>query len=78
MTWRDRAACAGMDVRVFYTLQPAKAKAICARCPVRAECLAVAMFFERDALRRHGVWGGLTPGERERLAGGRKITVVNS
>lgn len=37
-----------------------QAKAICATCPVRAECLAVAV----AAGERHGVWGGLTSDER--------------
>lgn len=41
-----------------------EAKAICQTCPVRAECLAVAL--EED--HRDGIWGGLT--ERERIKGG--------
>ena len=41
----------------------AKAKAICGRCPVRAGCLAHAL----DHKIAHGVWGGLTPTERDRL-----------
>lgn len=46
------------------------AKAICATCPVIAECLDYAL----SAGERHGVWGGLTEAERERLrrATGRK------
>ena len=37
------------------------AKAVCVRCPVRAQCLdyAVALGI------RHGVWGGTTPEERD-------------
>lgn len=41
----------------------AKAKAICAGCEVRDECLEGAD--ERDE--RHGIWGGLTPTERRRI-----------
>jgi WhiB family redox-sensing transcriptional regulator len=39
----------------------AEAKAVCVRCPVRAQCLdyAVALGI------RHGVWGGTTPEERD-------------
>ncbi|MGA5215215.1 WhiB family transcriptional regulator [Streptomyces cinereoruber] len=39
-----------------------RAKALCAECPVRAECLAHAL----DERIEHGVWGGMT--ERERRA----------
>jgi WhiB family redox-sensing transcriptional regulator len=45
----------------------ARAKQVCARCPVRAACLADAMA-TRD---QFGIRGGLTPNERrlERLQG---------
>lgn len=38
----------------------AKAKALCATCPVRLECLEYA----DDNDEREGIWGGLTPTER--------------
>jgi len=47
--WRSRAACLGADPELFfpaaeggpvYDAQVAAAKAMCARCPVTAECLA--------------------------------------
>ncbi len=51
--WRDRAACRGIaDPDVFFPVaqagpvlaaQEAIAKAVCGRCPVRAECLAFAL-----------------------------------
>jgi WhiB family redox-sensing transcriptional regulator len=44
-------------------IQIAEAKAVCARCPVLAEC-------RRDALTAHepfGIWGGLTVEERDAL-----------
>jgi WhiB family transcriptional regulator, redox-sensing transcriptional regulator len=71
--WRDRAACRDVDVdaELFFPTaeagpardaQVAAAKAVCARCPVRAECLT-------EALLRipHGIAGGLTEHERRRL-----------
>ena len=39
----------------------AQAKAICARCPVQMECLEMA--YRNDE--RDGIWGGLTPLERD-------------
>lgn len=48
-----------------------RAKAICAECPVRAECLADVMKHEQDG-RRHGIWGGLHPQERDELARDRR------
>ena len=41
----------------------AKAKAICARCTVRLECLQEAMDNKID----HGIWGGLSVKERRKL-----------
>jgi WhiB family redox-sensing transcriptional regulator len=37
-----------------------KAKAICRRCPVQAECLDWAYTTDE----KEGIWGGLTPAER--------------
>ncbi len=66
--WRSRANCLGKDPELFfpaaergpvYEAQVAAAKAVCAHCLVRAECLA-------EALVRlpHGIAGGLTAEER--------------
>jgi WhiB family redox-sensing transcriptional regulator len=41
-----------------------RAKAVCAGCTVRQECLEVALANNE----RLGVWGGLTPEERRKLA----------
>ncbi len=47
--WRMNAACRGVDPELFFPAaeggpardaQVAAAKAVCARCPVRRECLA--------------------------------------
>ncbi len=72
--WRRDAACRDLDVSVFYhpdnergydlLRRDRDAKAICARCRVRRACLAEAL----AAPERYGVWGGLTPEERERLS----------
>jgi len=39
------------------------AKDICRRCPVRNECLQYAL----DRKESHGIWGGLTTKERNKL-----------
>lgn len=62
----DDAACAGMDPDVFFperggSQQPAKA--MCAVCPVRAECLEYALTFKI----KHGTWGGMSERERRGL-----------
>ncbi len=64
-SWCHLAACRGMATGLFFP-EPARpgpavvaeAKAVCARCPVRERCLAVGLREE------HGIWGGLTVGER--------------
>jgi WhiB family transcriptional regulator, redox-sensing transcriptional regulator len=66
--WRSAAACQACDPDLFFPLsssgpaveQIARAKEICARCPVRRECLAFAL----RTRQAHGVWGGLTEQER--------------
>jgi WhiB family transcriptional regulator, redox-sensing transcriptional regulator len=69
--WRDRAACRDADPELFFPVtdmgpgarQVADAKAVCARCPVRAQCLDYAT----EAGLGHGVFGGLTERERSEL-----------
>ena len=61
--WRAQAACRGTDPALFYDPHPAAidaAKAVCARCPVRAACAAHAV----AAGEEFGVWGGLAADER--------------
>jgi WhiB family transcriptional regulator, redox-sensing transcriptional regulator len=73
LTWRNRAACRGVDPDVFYPASDEEtevAKAICAQCPVREACLEYALANrERD-----GVWGGATERERRRMIRQRRKT----
>ncbi|MDP9387571.1 MAG: WhiB family transcriptional regulator [Actinomycetota bacterium] len=66
LSWRQRAACRGVDPDVFYPSsdeEAEEAKGICAVCPVREPCLEYALAHrERD-----GVWGGATERERRRM-----------
>jgi WhiB family transcriptional regulator, redox-sensing transcriptional regulator len=69
--WRSSAACRFSDPDLFFpisssgksTAEVTAAKAICAVCPVRRQCLAFAMRTHQV----HGVWGGTSEGERRRL-----------
>ncbi|GLZ08549.1 transcriptional regulator WhiB [Actinomadura sp. NBRC 104412] len=70
--WSDHAICRGEDPDLFFPIgysapilreQERRAKAICANCPVTADCLAWALKVgEPD-----GIWGGTTPEERRHL-----------
>ncbi|HWM95572.1 MAG TPA: WhiB family transcriptional regulator [Streptosporangiaceae bacterium] len=71
--WRSFAACRSADPDLFFPVsssgqslaQVAKAKAICAGCQVRRECLAFALRTHQA----HGVWGGLSEQERSLARG---------
>jgi len=63
--WRKHAACRGMDTNLFYPeagynghRKQRQAQAVCAQCPVQAECL--------QALGRYsgGIVGGQTTAQR--------------
>lgn len=69
--WRTLGACRSADPDLFFPIssagpargQIAQAKAVCARCQVRRECLSF-------ALKNHqvdGVWGGTSAEERQSL-----------
>lgn len=74
--WAPRAACLGKDEEkgapVFFPSNEVRrggpdpreeAKAICATCPVREECLEYALAFPEPL----GIWGGMDEEERRRL-----------
>jgi WhiB family redox-sensing transcriptional regulator len=70
LEWRSLAACIGVDQNVFFldrggvVQKSAKARAICATCPVRIQCLAYAVNEDMDV----GIWGGQTSQQRNRIA----------
>ncbi|TFD74705.1 WhiB family transcriptional regulator [Cryobacterium fucosi] len=62
--WEADAACVGQDPDVFFTGSDEKAAvAVCASCPVRAECLALAL---RKGF-EFGVFGGYTATQRKTM-----------
>lgn len=66
--WAARGACRDSDPELFFPVtargpgrgQIEKAKAICARCAVQAQCLEFAM----ETGQTFGVWGGMAEDER--------------
>lgn len=68
----DRAACRGKDTEAwfasFHARESERAMWVCDHCDVRAECLALAMGAEHDGTYRFGIFGGMFPGTRTRLA----------
>jgi len=66
--WWQAAACRTADPDIFFPVSAhgpgedeiAQAKAICATCPVRRQCLQFALATHQV----HGVWGGTTEEER--------------
>jgi WhiB family transcriptional regulator, redox-sensing transcriptional regulator len=74
VSWQSKAMCRGADANLFFSphhmekkeereTREAQAKSVCARCPVRQQCLDFAMTTREP----HGIWGGLNELERRRL-----------
>lgn len=65
--WQDDAACKGVDPDLMVPWHQdsvaADAKAVCAECPVKKQCLDFAMRNREE----WGIWGGLNPAERRAL-----------
>jgi WhiB family redox-sensing transcriptional regulator len=72
--WQFRAACRGEDSSFFFApnyferkeekdAREARARTICAGCPVQEECLEYALRIRET----HGIWGGLNELERRSL-----------
>ncbi|MGC8464168.1 MAG: WhiB family transcriptional regulator [Acidimicrobiales bacterium] len=73
-TWQVKASCRGPQARAFFppphperkderAKREARAKAICATCPVKRHCLEYALAIHEP----HGIWGGLNEAERKQL-----------
>jgi len=79
-SWRDASICRDLDPSVFFPVgvtgvaieQIARAKAICAECPVRTECLDFTIATKQD----FGVWGGYD--EEERRGMRRRLRAVQA
>lgn len=76
MKWYEKASCKGVDSQVFFPEVLGdqqegriwdKARAYCKQCPVIVDCLKFVIPFEHGSGKRNGMWGGMTPKERERF-----------
>jgi WhiB family redox-sensing transcriptional regulator len=73
--WQLRGSCRGMDPSIFFPAtrrarDETRAKAVCAVCPVLAQCREYAV----DAAEPYGIWGGMTPLERALLTPHTQLT----
>ncbi len=73
-SWQSHAACRGPQSQAFFPpsraerkeeklAREARAKAICAECRVRGDCLDYAIRIREP----HGIWGGLNEAERKQM-----------
>lgn len=67
-SWRDDAACLGLDPDLFFPTDTSPeradlARAVCADCTVTEECLDYAIATNQ----RWGIWGGTSDRDRRRI-----------
>lgn len=76
--WQEQGLCRTSDAADFFPplhfepkaereARETKAKAVCAECPVRTECLEWAL----DAEEPFGIWGGQSELDRKHILAGR-------
>lgn len=81
MDWLLFAACADEDPELFFPIthggpavaQTERAKAVCAGCPVRDECLAWALEAGMD----YGIFGGRTADERRAIPPAARLALTS-
>ena len=76
--WQLHGRCRGLDSELFFhpdgdrgptrSARERAAQAICADCPVIAECARQALASREP----YGVWGGLTESDRDEILAGRR------
>ena len=78
--WQQQGLCRATDSSVFFApmtfehkpereAREAKAKLICAACPVRGQCLDWALAVREP----YGVWGGCSESERKQILLGKRV-----
>jgi WhiB family transcriptional regulator, redox-sensing transcriptional regulator len=79
--WQESAACQTREIELFFgpegetrfdrRRRENRAVAVCASCPVLARCRRHALLMPEQ----YGVWGGLTPGQRNAARRARRAAV---
>lgn len=75
--WQRRAVCVGVDPSIFFPVFAqsdrvwARARVMCAQCPVQPECLEFALQWQ-DLEDRWGMFAGFTPNERNLIRSERR------
>lgn len=68
-TWTEDAACRGINTDLFFPTRgenDRSIKRLCHTCLVQHECLIWGLRVDKEGRgRRYGIYGGLTPKERE-------------
>lgn len=73
--WAKDGLCAQADPELFYPRSKERgsttrtAKQVCSRCPIAADCLEYAL----ETGEEHGIWGGTTARERDRIRARRAV-----
>jgi len=74
-SWMDRAACRELTPDVFFEAEhEAAAITVCNGCPVRHDCAEFAIN-SPDNWADVGMWGGLTPRQRQQIRNQRRLNV---
>ena len=72
-SWQEHAACRSADPDLFFPDSPhdvpAAAQLLCMTCPAFDAC------FTYGLTQRHGVWGGTSEAERDRIRKARGIVL---
>ena len=82
MTWRTEAACRGKDPDYWHPPQDQpwlvyKAIKICAKCPVKQQCLEFALTFTPTE-DQYGIYGGYNPKQRNQIRLGETPRPMNT
>lgn len=64
VSWRESAACRGVDPNVFFDRVYRPALQYCERCEVKRACLDARLAEVEPGEPDMGVWGGMTPAQR--------------
>lgn len=75
--WREQALCAQIGGEFWFPHEghtAPDAKRICRRCPVRLQCLQLAL----DNDEQYGIWGGLNEKERRQLKPKTRVCAICS